>query len=117
MTGVIDAKTAGTGPSGGGPGSTGPGGTGGVAETKPTVIEGHGPTVSEIVASPHALSINATRGAMEGAWSLILAGQLSYVRGAELKKAIDALAALEPTIERRRQKGYRRHGHRHRRSP
>jgi len=72
---------------------------------KPTVIEGRGPSVSEIVAAPHAQSTNDTRGAMEGAWSLILAGQLSYVRGAELKKAFDALAALEPAIEQQRRKG------------
>ncbi|MDT4331508.1 DUF4157 domain-containing protein [Methylomonas sp. MV1] len=101
VTGMIDGKTAGSGPSG----STGPGGARPVAETKPAATEGRGPSVSEIVVPPHAQSINATRGAMEGAWSALLAHQLSYVRGAELKKAFDALAALEPTIEQHRQKG------------
>jgi hypothetical protein len=99
VTGVIDGKTPGTGPSGNGPGSTGPG------STRQTVSEGRGPSVSEIATPAPVESINATRGAMEGAWSMILAGQLSYVRGAELQKAIDALAALEPTIEQHRQKG------------
>ena len=110
VTGATEGKTAGTDPSGGGPG-----GARRVAETKPTVSEGPSAPVSDIVTPWHGQRNNATRNAMqrnnatgkamEGAWSLILAGQLSYVRGAELKKALDALAALEPRIEQLRQKG------------
>jgi Domain of unknown function (DUF4157) len=105
VTGEINSKTPVNDPSGGRSGPTGPGGSGPVADTRPTVTEGRGATVGEIAAAPHAQSIDAARGSVEGAWSMILAGQLSYVRGAELQKAVDALIALEPTIEQDRQKG------------
>jgi Domain of unknown function (DUF4157) len=104
VTGVIDSKTPVNDPSGGA-GPTGPGGSGPVADPRPVVTEGRGATVGEIAAAPHAQSIDAARGSVEGAWSLILAGQLSYVRGVELQKAVDALVALEPTIEQQRRKG------------
>ncbi|MBZ4401294.1 DUF4157 domain-containing protein [Myxococcus sp. AS-1-15] len=97
VTGASDGKTGGTGPTGGGPVS-GPGGT-------RTLFEGRGPPVNAITASPHAQRVNATRARMGSAWSMLLADQLSYVRGAELKKASAAYASLERTIEQHREKG------------
>jgi hypothetical protein len=76
-----------------------------IAESKPGLVEGRGGPVTEIAVPDAATTMSATRGAHEGAWSMVLGWQLAYVRGAELKKAHDAFDGLSPQIEAYRQKG------------